>query len=95
MASLIHFRVTFGKWLESACSAVICGLYDGIGAAGARVYAGRFTYFFGDFILEKQLSNPSICQAQIFDLPNPYRPKAINVINFKSFLLLILQILLP
>lgn len=36
--SLIHFRATPGKWLESACSAVIwgelllvCGLYDGIG----------------------------------------------------------------
>lgn len=40
-----HFRVTPGKCLESACRATIlgdlllvCGLYDGIGAAGARVY---------------------------------------------------------
>ena len=44
MASLIHFRVTPEKWLELACSAVVlgdlCSLYDGIGIAGARVYAG-------------------------------------------------------
>ena len=46
IASLITFRVTTGKWLESACSVVICGLYDGIGVAGARIYAGRVTYFF-------------------------------------------------
>ena len=45
MASLIHFRATPGKWLESACSVVIlgdlllvCCLYDGIGVVGARVY---------------------------------------------------------
>ena len=50
MASLIQFRVTPEKWLESACSVLILcdlllafGLYDDIGAVGARVYAGRFT----------------------------------------------------
>lgn len=44
MALLIYW-VMPGKWLESACSVVIlgglllvCGLYDGIGVAGVRVY---------------------------------------------------------
>ena len=27
MASLIHFRVTLGKWLESVCSVVIFGSF--------------------------------------------------------------------
>ena len=47
MASLIHFRVTFEKWLESACNAVIlgglllvCGLYDGIGVTGGKGVPG-------------------------------------------------------
>ena len=30
MASLMHFRVTPGKWLELAYNVVICSLYDGI-----------------------------------------------------------------
>ncbi len=38
MASLMHFRVTPGKWLESAYNVLICGLYDDIGAVGTRVY---------------------------------------------------------
>lgn len=58
MASLIHFRVTLGKWLESACNVLICGLYDDTrGAAGARVYAGRFTLVESDFILLKSPSD--------------------------------------
>ena len=64
MVSLIHFRVTPEKWLESACSVLILcdlllafGLYDDIGAVGARVYAGRFTLLKSDFILLKPLSN--------------------------------------
>lgn len=38
IASLITFRVTPGKWLESAYNVLICGLYDDIGAVGTRVY---------------------------------------------------------
>ena len=38
MALLIYFRVTPGKWLESACNVVIWGLYDGVGGADAKVY---------------------------------------------------------
>lgn len=30
MTSLIHFRVTPEKWLESAYNVLICSLYDGI-----------------------------------------------------------------
>ena len=63
MASLIHFRATPGKWLESACSVVIlgdlllvCCLYDGIGVVGARVYPGRFTLYFSDFNVRKRLA---------------------------------------
>ena len=64
MASLIHFRATPGKWLESACSVVIlgdlllvCCLYDGIGGVvGVRVYPGGFTLFFRDFNVGKRLS---------------------------------------
>ena len=63
MTSLIHFRVTFEKWLESDCSMVIlgglllvCGLYDGIGVVGVRVYPGGFTLFFRDFNVGKRLS---------------------------------------
>ena len=47
MASLIHFMVTSGKWLESACSAVIlgnlslvCCLYDGIEVTGDKGVSG-------------------------------------------------------
>ena len=43
MASLIQFRVTPGKWLESACNMLIWGdlllafgLYDGIGGGGCK-----------------------------------------------------------
>ena len=64
MASLIHFRVTPEKRLESACNVLIWGdlllafgLYDGIGAVGARVSPGRFTLVESDFILLKPLSN--------------------------------------
>ena len=47
MTSLIHFRVTFEKWLESDCSMVIlgglllvCGLYDGIEVTGDKGVLG-------------------------------------------------------
>lgn len=30
------FRVTPGKWLELAYIVLICGLFDGIGAAGGK-----------------------------------------------------------
>lgn len=50
------FGVTPGKWLESAYIVLICGLYDGIGAAGARVYTGRFTFYFSDFNVGKCLA---------------------------------------
>lgn len=47
MTSLIHFRVTFEKWLESDCSVVIlgglllvCGLYDGMGVTGDKGVPG-------------------------------------------------------
>lgn len=43
-------------------------LYDGIGAAVARVYAGRFTLLKSDFILEKSLSVPPI--RQLYFLPS-------------------------
>lgn len=43
MASLIIYRVTLEKWLKSAYIVLICGLYDGYGAADVRVYAGMFT----------------------------------------------------
>lgn len=76
MVSLIHFRVTPGKWLESACSLVIlgdlllvCCLYDGIGVVSTRVYAGRFTLYFSDFSAGKCLSNLSMCQLN-FSAPN-------------------------
>ncbi len=55
MDSVIIFMTTPEKWLKSACSAVICGLYDGGGAAGARMYPGRFTFQFSDFNVEKPL----------------------------------------
>lgn len=53
---LIHFRVTLEKWLESACSVVICGLYDGIGAAVVRLYAGRFTLLKSDYFSQKAIA---------------------------------------
>lgn len=52
IASLIHFMVMLKKWLKSAHSMVICGLFvliydtcDGIGAAGAKIYPGGLHYF--------------------------------------------------
>lgn len=46
------FRVTHGKWLESACIVVVLSdlspvffLYNGIRTAGARVYPGMFTFY--------------------------------------------------
>lgn len=76
MASLIHFRAMPGKWLESACSVLICGdlslvgsVYDGIGVVGARVYPGMFTFYFSDFNVGKRLSNLSIRRLN-FSTPN-------------------------
>ena len=63
MASLIHFRVTPGKWLESACNVVICSLYDGIGAAVARVYAGRFTLLKSDHFSQKAIAVQRTCHS--------------------------------
>ena len=34
----------------------MCGLYDGIGAAGARVYAGRFTLLKSDHFSQKAIA---------------------------------------
>ena len=56
MASLIYFGVMPGKWLESACDVVICGLYDGIGEAVARVYASRFTLLKSDHFSQKAIA---------------------------------------
>lgn len=44
MDSVIIFMTTPEKWLELAYIVLICGLYDGGGAADARVYPGRFTF---------------------------------------------------
>ena len=72
MASLIHFRVTPGKWLESACSVVIwgdlslvCCLYDGIGVVGVRVYPGMFTLLKSDYFSQKAIAVLSIRHLKI------------------------------
>ena len=83
MTSLIHFRVTFEKWLESDCSMVIlgglllvCGLYDGIGVVGVRVYPGGFTLYFSDFNVRKRLAVLSTRQLN-FSTPNRTIPRKI------------------
>ena len=46
------------KWTDYCVVwGAICGLYDGIGAAGARVYSGRFTLVKSDFSVIKPLSD--------------------------------------
>ena len=63
IASLIHYQGNVWKvariGLQRGYLWLVCGLYDGIGAAGIRVHAGRFTLYFSDFILLKPLSNLS------------------------------------
>lgn len=77
MVSLIHFRVTPGKWLESACSLVIlgdlllvCCLYDGIGVVGVRVYAGMFTLVKSDLFSQKAIAVQRTRHSAFGTLPN-------------------------
>ena len=55
MDSVIIFMTTPEKWLELAYIVLICGLYDGGGAAGARVSPGRFTFCFKCCLPEKPI----------------------------------------
>lgn len=74
MVSLIHFKGVALKWLESACSAVVlgdlCNLYDGIGIAGARVYAGRFTLLKSDHFSQKAIAVQRTHHSASGTLPN-------------------------
>lgn len=49
------FMTTPEKWLELAYIVLICDLYDGVGAADARVYHGRFTFYFKVCLSEKPI----------------------------------------
>lgn len=89
MVSLIHFRVTPEKWLESTCSVVIlddlllvCCLYDGIGVVCVRVYPGMFTFYFSDFNVEKRPSVGNTRQLN-FSTPNRIYPRERGRFPFK------------
>ncbi len=56
--TLLGYGCKTAKWTDYCVVwRVICGLYDGMGAASARVYAGMFTLIFRDFSVGKRLSN--------------------------------------
>ena len=56
--TLLGYGCKMDKWTDYCVVwGAICGLYDGIGAAGARVYSGRFTLVKSDFSVIKPLSD--------------------------------------
>ena len=42
---------------------LVCGLYDGIGAVGAKVYAGRFTLLKSDHFSQKAIAVQRTCHS--------------------------------
>ena len=48
----------------------MCGLYDGIGAAGIRVYAGRFTLLKSDHFSQKAIAVQRTRHSAFGTLPN-------------------------
>lgn len=77
MASLIHFRVTPGKWLKSACNVVICGLFAicmiGSAATGIIIRGGGFTFCFKCCLSEKPIVDVSTRSLKFWNLPNYIR----------------------
>ena len=51
----VYLGVIAWLYRDLGLFSALCGLYDGIGAVGVRVYAGRFTLLKSDYFSQKAI----------------------------------------